>query len=37
MLNVMMKFPSPALLLGLNLLGAPAMATEEPPFTVSVK
>ena len=37
MLNVMMKFPCPALLLGLNLLGAPAMATEEPPFTVSVK
>ncbi len=37
MLNIMMKFLCPALLLGLNLLGAPAMATEEPPFTVSVK
>ena len=23
-----------ALMLGLNLLGSPAMATEEPPFTV---
>ena len=37
MLNAMIKFLCPALLLGLNLLGAPAMATEEPPFTVSVK
>ncbi|MGL4542038.1 MAG: SOUL family heme-binding protein, partial [Polymorphobacter sp.] len=29
------KSPCLALLIGLNLLGTPVMATEEPPFTVS--